>query len=74
LVAGVDEDVVFSLFDPPEDECPVVVVFLPMLEHHSATSSFNAQNPLIKPKNRAINLKIKALMSKMSTKLQDCEP
>jgi len=69
-VAGVDEDVIFALFDPPEDEgLMVVVVFLPMLEHSSATLSFNVRNPLSKAKNRSSNLEIEALRSKMSTKL-----
>jgi len=52
----------FSRFERPEYEGPVVVVFLPMLEHPSATWSFNLKNQLTKPKNRTSNLEIEALI------------
>ena len=48
----------------------MVVVFLPILEHPSASLSFNVRNPL-KPENQSSNLEIEALTSKMSTELQD---
>jgi len=32
LAAGVVEDFISARFEPPKDEGPVVVVFLPMLE------------------------------------------
>ena len=64
----------FTLFEPTEDEGPVVVVFLPMFKHPSATSSSNVENPLTKSINRLSNLEIEALTSKKSTKLQDFKP
>jgi len=60
----VNKDAGFSLFGPPEDEGPMVVVFLPMLEHPSVTLSFHVQNTLTKPNNQSSKLEIKALTSK----------
>jgi len=40
-----DEDVVFGIFEPLEDEGPVVIVFLPMLEHLSATPKHQCAKP-----------------------------
>jgi len=71
FVVGVDEDVVFALFEPLEDECLVVVVFLLNLQHPTATLSLNVQHPLTKPKHQSSNLEIEALTSKNINKLRE---
>ena len=73
FVAGVDEDVVLALFEPPEDEGLVVVVLFPILEYPSNPRASMWPNHSQNPKT-ITNLENEAPPSKKNTKLQEINP
>ena len=50
-MAGVDVDAVLAVFEPLADDGPIVVVFLPIVDHQNTLSS-NVVNCLENPKTK----------------------
>ena len=61
-----DVDVVFSLFYPITNNGPVVVVFLPMLDHQNTQSS-NMVNALQNPRTESTIVEKRYSLSKIGT-------